>query len=417
MVRALNRLTDVIVKRATKPGLYADGGSLYLRVRPTGTRSWIFRYRRDGKLHDLGLGPAHTISLASARQRARQLREQRYDGVDPLAAKKARQIAAKIEAAKAMTFAECAEAYISAHQTSWRHAKHRTQWSASLATYAFPALGELPVSAIDTTLVMKAIEPIWSAKPETASRVRGRIERILDWATVRQYRQGENPARWRGHLEALLPAPANAKRAARHEQGREEHFSALPYAQIAGFMFRSRQQEGISARALEFAILTAARAGEVLGCRWDEIDQTNRLWTIPGARMKSGREHRSPLSDAAMAIVEKMAELRQGDFVFPSHKVGKPLSDPTLARALKRLGRDDLTVHGFRSTFSDWCAEQTNFPAEVREMALAHAVGDKVEAAYRRGDLFDKRRQLAEAWASFCDGSASGEVVPLRLGA
>jgi integrase len=234
---------------------------------------------------------------------------------------------------------------------------------------------------------------------------------------VRQYRQGENPARWRGHLEALLLAPSKAKRAARHEQGRGEHYAALPYTQIAAFMIGLRQQNGIGARALEFAILTAARVGEVRGARWDEIDRAGRLWIIPGTRMKSGREHRSPLSDAAMAIIEKMAAMGRGEFVFPSHKVDRSLSDATLTRVLERLGRSDLTVHGFRSTFSDWCAEQTNFPAEVREMALAHAVGDKVEAAYRRGDLFDKRRQLAAAWASFCDGSAGGEVVPLRIGA
>jgi integrase len=420
MARTFNRLTDVVVKRETQPGLYSDGGGLYLRVRPTGTRSWIFRYRAAGKLHDLGLGPAHTITLASARRRAQQLREQRYDGIDLLGAKKAAQRVAKLDAAKAMTFADCARDYIIAHAAGWRSAKHAAQWMATLNTYAFPIFGRLPVQAVDVGLVMKALEQdvegddgkkarFWDAKPETASRVRGRIESILDWATVRQYRQGENPARWRGHIESLLPKKAKVRAV--------KHHAAAAYMEVAGFMATLRAQEGVAARALEFAILTAARSGEVLGCRWDEIDRANRLWIIPGERMKAGKEHRVPLSDAAMAIVEKMAELRQGDFVFRGGRGGRPLSNMAMNMTLRRMKRDDLTAHGFRSTFSDWCAEQTNFPAEVREMALAHAVGDKVEAAYRRGDLFDKRRQLAAAWASFCDGSAGGEVVPLRIGA
>jgi integrase len=417
MARTFNRLTDVFVKRETQAGLYSDGGSLYLRVRPTGTRSWIFRYRRDGKLHDLGLGPVHTITLASARRRAQPLREQRDDGIDPLGAKKAAQRAAKLDAAKAMTFAECAEAYIAAHQAGWRNAKHAAQWMATLSTYAFPIFGRLPVQAVDVGLVMKALEQdvegvdgkkarFWDAKPETASRVRGRIEGILDWATVRQYRQGENPARWRGHLESLLPEKGKVRAV--------KHHAAAAYAELPAFLAALRQQEGIGARALEFAILTAGRTGEVLGARWDEIDQTNRLWIIPGSRMKAGKEHRVPLSDAAMAIVSTMAELRHGDFVFPGGRDGKQLSNMAMNMTLRRMKRDDLTAHGFRSTFSDWCAEQTNFPAEVREMALAHAVGDKVEAAYRRGDLFDKRRQLAHAWAAYCDGADGGDVVSLR---
>jgi integrase len=415
MARAINRLTNVAVKNATKPGMYADGAGLYLRVGPTGGKGWIFRYKRGGRLHDIGLGPVYTVSLASARQRAQKCREQRLDGVDPLTAKKEAKIAAKLEAAKAMTFRACAAAYISAHQDSWRHPKHRTQWSSSIATYVLPVIGELPVQSVDVGFVMKVIEPIWLKKPETASRVRGRIERILDWATARGYRQGENPARWRGHLEALLPPPAKAKRAARQQQGRKEHHAALPYGDLPGFMAVLRQQVGVGGMALEFTILTAARTGEVIGARWNEIDQANRLWTIPGERMKAGKEHRVPLSDAAMAIVETMAASRRGDLVFPGRAAGKSLSDATLARVLEGLGRDDLTVHGFRSTFSDWCAEKTNFGPEVREMALAHAVGDKVEAAYRRGDLFDKRRQLAAAWASFCDGATGAEDVrPIR---
>jgi integrase len=267
------------------------------------------------------------------------------------------------------------------------------------------------VHAVDVGLVMKAIEPIWTEKPETASRVRGRIESALDWATARGYRQGENPARWKGHLENLLPARSKVQRV--------EHHAALPYPEIADFMAELRQQEGVGARALEFAILTAGRTGEVIGAKWDEIDFVERLWTVPGARMKAGREHRVPLSGRALAIVREMQAARIGDheFVFPGGRPGKSLSNMAMLKLLQRMGRGDLTAHGFRSTFSDWCAEQTNTPSEVREMALGHTVSDKVEAAYRRGDLFQKRRQLMDAWAKHCEArKASGEVVNLPLG-
>jgi integrase len=266
------------------------------------------------------------------------------------------------------------------------------------------------VQAIDVGLVMKAIEPIWTAKPETASRVRGRIESVLDWAAARGYRTGENPARWRGHLDHLLPARSKVRRV--------EHHAALPYAELGEFMVKLRQQNGVAARALEFAVLSAARSGEVIGATWAEIDFDARLWTIPGLRMKAGKEHRVPLSDAAVAILEERAARRQSDFVFPGERAGRPLSNMSLLMLLRRMGRGDLTTHGFRSTFSDWSAEQTNFPSEVREMALAHVVGDKVEAAYRRGDLFQKRRQLAAAWARYATSAqANGLVVPLRAAA
>jgi integrase len=254
---------------------------------------------------------------------------------------------------------------------------------------------------------MKAIEPIWTAKPETASRVRGRIESILDWATARGYREGENPARWRGHIENLLPKKTKVRQV--------EHLAALPYREIGTFMEELRQQDGTAAHALEFAILTAARTGEVIGALWNEINVPEKLWTIPAGRMKAGKEHRVPLSSAALAIVEKMAALRSGEFVFPGGKAGRPLSNMAFLMLLRRMGRYDLTAHGFRSSFRDWAAECTGFPAEVAEMALAHAVGDKVEAAHRRGDLFQKRRQLAETWAKFCaSASIVGRVVPLR---
>jgi integrase len=407
MARASNRLTAIAVARTTKPGFYADGHSLYLRIGPTGSKSWVFRYRLAGRLHDMGLGPLHTVSLADARSKALDLRRQRLDGTDPLTVKREAAAKARVVDAKAMTFKAAAETYIAAHQAGWRNAKHRAQWPSTLETYAYPTFGALPVQAIDTGLVMKILEPIWTTKPETASRVRGRIESVLDWAAARDYRQGENPARWRGHLENLLPQKSKIARV--------EHHAALPYTEIADFMTGLRQQGGVAARALELAILTAARTGEVIGARWGEFNLAERLWIVSGERMKASREHRVPLSDAALAIVERMAKSRVGEAVFPGAKAAA-LSDAAMTMLLRRMGRGEITVHGFRSTFSDWCAERTNFPTEVREMALAHAVGDKVEAAYRRGDLFAKRRQLMQAWAKFCAAApvATGEVVPLR---
>jgi integrase len=313
-----------------------------------------------------------------------------------------------------MTFRECALAYIQSHRAGWSNAEHSKQWPTSLERYAYPAIGDLPIDAIDLGLVLKVVEPIWSTRPETASRVRGRIESILDWATVRGYRTGENPARWRGHLESLLPTPAKAKRAARSVNGRSEHHVALPYAEIAAFMVALRQQKGIAARALELAILTAARAGEILGARWDEIDRANRLWAIPGDRMKARKEHRVPLSDAAMAIIDKMAEIRQADLVFPG-RYGRGMAAVGMLAVARKTAGARVTTHGFRSTFRDWAAERSSFPHEVAEMALGHTVGDAVERAYRRGDLFEKRRQLAEAWARYCSTpQTAGAVVPIR---
>jgi integrase len=405
---AIELLSAREVATKTKPGIYGDGGGLYLKVTPTGTKSWVFRYWTNGRRHALGLGPCHTITLAEAREKAREQRRLRLDGHDPAATKRAKAAERRVETAKAMTFRQCAEAYINTHEAGWRNAKHAAQWTATLTTYAYPMFGSLPVAAVDVGLVMKAIEPIWSTKPETASRVRGRIESILDWATVRGHRQGENPARWRGHLESLLPRKTKVRSV--------EHHAALPYADIAAFLIELREQEGVAARALEFAILAAARTGEVLGARWDEVDMNNRLWTVPGARMKAGKEHRVPLSDAALAILEKMSEQRTGDYVFPGAAAGRSLSNMALLMTLRRMKRADLTAHGFRSTFSDWCAERTAYPAEVREMALAHAVGDKVEAAYRRGDLFEKRRKVMDDWAQFCAQLApiSDNVRPIR---
>lgn len=297
---------------------------------------------------------------------------------------------------------------IAAHKAGWRNKVHAAQWPSTLATYVYPVFGDLPVQAIDTPLVMKALSPIWTSKPETASRVRGRIESVLDWAKAMGYRDGENPARWRGHLDNLLPKKSRVEKAVREAAGRGDHFAALPYAELPAFIAELRQRDGMAARALEFAILTTGRTGEVLGARWSEIDVNGRLWVIPGNRMKAGREHRVPLSAAAAALLFGLE--RQGDLVFHGMRPGSPLSNMALLMLLRRMGRGDLTAHGFRSTFSDWCAEQTNTPSEVREMALAHVVSDKVEAAYRRGDLFDKRRQLAEAWAQYCDEDGANVI-------
>jgi integrase len=408
MARTIGKLTALAITQAKRRGYYSDGGGLFLQVSAGGAKSWVFRFKESGRLREMGLGPTHTVSLAEARQKALECRKARLDGLDPIEARRGKRIQTKLDAAKAMTFAACAERYIASHKAGWRNPKRAAQWPATLATYVYPVFGSLPVQAVDVGLVMKAIEPIWVQKPETAGRVRGRIESILDWATARGYRQGENPARWRGHLENLLPMKAKVRRV--------EHHAALPYVEIGAFMAELRQQEGVAAGALEFAILTAARTGEVIGAKWDEIDLGERLWTVPAERMKKAdKEHRVPLSDAALAILDDLRKVQQDNFVFPGGKAARPISNMAMLMLLRRMGRGDLTAHGFRSSFRDWAAERTTFPAEVAEMALAHTVSNKVEAAYRRGDLFQKRRQLAEAWAKFCAVvPASGQVVPIR---
>ena len=404
MARTIGKLTALAITQAKRRGYYGDGGGLFLQVSASGAKSWVFRFKEGGRLREMGLGPTHTVSLAEARQKALECRKVRLDGRDPIEARRVGRMQVKLDAAKAITFAACAERYIASHKAGWRNPKHAAQWPATLATYAYPVLGELPVQAVDVGLVMKAIEPIWVQKPETAGRVRGRIESVLDWATARGYRQGENPARWRGHLENLLPRKAKVRRV--------EHHAALPYAELPAFMIELREQKGIAERALEFAIFTADRNGQVIGAAWAEIDLEARLWAIPTGRMKASREHRVPLSEAAIAVIEAMEKIRHSEFVFPGGRIGRPLSNMAMLVMLRRMGRGDLTTHGFRSCFADWCAERTNFSAELREMALAHTVSDKVEAAYRRGDLFQKRRQLMDAWAKFCTpATATGSKV------
>lgn len=405
MAREIERLSAVTIKNAGK-GMHPDGGGLYLRVNAKGARSWVFRYMLSGQAREMGLGPFPTFGLGDARQRANKVRQLVHDGVDAKEAigYRAKRRAAQLDAAKAMTFEDCARRYIEAHKAGWRSPKSLKAWEGTLDADVYPVFGKVSVQAIDTALVVKAIEPIWSKKPETAGRVRGRIEAILDYAAVRGWRQGENPARWRGHLEKVLPNKTKVRAV--------EHHPALPFAEIPAFLELLRQEGGMAAQALEFAILTAARTGEVIGARWPEIDRQAKLWTIPGERMKGGREHRVPLSDAALAILARLYQDREGEFVFAGGRAGRSLSNMAMLVLLRRMKRADLTVHGFRSTFRDWAAERTTFQNEVIEMALAHAVSDKVEAAYRRGDLFEKRERLMKAWAGYCNTTpAAGAVV------
>jgi integrase len=400
MRRKTNRLSPATVRNA-EPGLYPDGGNLYLQVAESGARSWLFRYGMGGRERWMGLGPVTDVGLAEARDAALECRRLRREGVDPIENRRAQRAANALAKHQGTTFQECALKLVASHESAWRNEKHRQQWRNTLETYAYPVMGSVAVQAIDTALVLKVLEPIWTTKPETASRVRGRIEAVLDWAKARGIRSGENPARWKGHLDHLLPALSKVRKV--------HHHAALPYAELPAYMQKLRQREGGSARALEFVILTAARTGEALGMRWPEIDLKAKVWTVPESRMKGGREHRVPLSSAAIAVL-KAAGPGEG-LVFANK--GRPLSDMALAMLHRRMGCE-ITTHGFRSAFKDWAAERTTFANEVSEAALAHIVGDKVEAAYRRGDLFDKRRRLMDAWGQFCATAKEiAKVVPI----
>ena len=417
MARQQQRLSALQVTKLTKPGLYGDGGGLTLQINTAGAKSWLFRYMVAGKSFGMGLGPTHTVSLAEARQKALEARKLLIDGINPLAAKKQAQIAAALANAKMMSFDQCAEAYILAHKAGWKNAKHGDQWTNTLNTYASPVFGHLPVAEIDTGLVVKCLAPIWESKTETASRVRGRIESVLGWATTSGYRTGENPARWKGHLENLLATISKSSRTKNHP--------SLPWQRIGAFMSALRVREGVSARAVEFAILTACRSGEVRGAQWAEFDTAGKLWTIPAERMKAKREHQVPLSDAALALLESMPKDSDEDVVFAGTK-GQPLSDMSLTAVLRRMNGDDkpvwadangdgITVHGFRSSFRMWAAESTNYPREVAEHALAHQLPDAVERAYQRGSQFAKRAALMAEWAVYCATVPTDAVVkPIR---
>ena len=409
VTRTLNRLSALKVARAKQPGMYADGGGLYLRVAEGGSKQWVFRYAAGTRDRDMGLGPVHTLTLPEAREKAREARLLRLDGIDPIEAKRARIAALRAADARAMTFKQCAEGFIKDNEASWTSARHRQEWVGSLVRLVYPTLGSLPVAAIDTPLVLKVLKPIWEKTPETASRVRGRIDNVLGWATVHHYRAGDNPARWGGLLEHALPA--------RSKIAKVEHHAALPYAEIGAFVAKLRGDSGVAAACLQFITLTAARLDEARSSTWDEIDLANRIWVVPARRMKADKEHRVPLSDGTVAILEQMQVIRQSDYVFPGRLEGRPIGDNTIWRLAKEAAGSDITIHGLRSSFRDWAAERTSFPREVAEMALAHAIPNAVEAAYRRGDLFDKRRKLMQAWADFCaKPSHRGEVVVIRGG-
>lgn len=407
MARLAKELGALEVSKLTTPGMHAVGTvpGLYLQVLPSGARTWILRAMVGGKRRDMGLGGYPGVSLAGAREAARTAREKIRNGIDPIEEGRTARNALRVSQASSKTFEECARAYIQAHEQGWRNAKHAQQWTNTLTTYAFPFCGSLQVSDVGLPHVLQILEPIWSTKTETATRVRNRVELVLDWATARGYRAGLNPARWRGHLDKLLPKPEKVSKTTHH--------AALPYEEMGLFMTSLRESPGVGARALELAILTATRSGEVRGATWDEFDLKAKLWTIPGDRMKAEKEHRVPLSKACIELLRKLPKMEGTNHVFTASK-GKPLSDMTLTAVLRRMDVD-ATVHGFRSTFRQWAGEQTNFPREVCEHALAHQLPDKVEAAYQRGDLFTKREKLMAAWADYCSKAQStADVVPMQ---
>lgn len=393
MARQHSRLSALFIQRTKTPGRYADGGGLYLQVPDKGNGSWLFRFMLNGKAREMGLGPVSLVTLAEARLKAIECRTLLLDGVDPIERRLSGKREQLLASAKRMTFDECAASYIKSHRAGWRNAKHANQWENTLTTYASPFIGKLPVQAIDTALVMKVLRPIWEEKPETANRLRSRIELILGWATASGYRSGDNPARWRGHLANLLPS--------RNSIQATQHHPALPIHQIGSFLEKIGSIPGISARALQFLILTATRTNETLNARWIEIDFAHNTWTIPAERMKAKREHRVPLSSGAILILREIQKESQGEFIFTGRDGLRPLSNMAMLQILRRTGIE-VTVHGFRSTFRDWAAENTNYPREVAEAALAHTLKDKTEAAYRRGDLFMKRQRLMEDWDKFC---------------
>jgi integrase len=390
------------IAKLTAPGRYADGGNLYLRVKPSGSRQWLFRYVTHGQERYMGLGGLKTNTLDEARALAKVARQQLRDGIDPVAARDAKRAVVAAERAKNKTFEDCAVEYYNDHAHQWSTDKYRAKFLSSLRMYAFKEIGKLPIGAIDTNLVLRVVKPIWATKRDTANRVRQRIENVLGWATVHGLRTGDNPARWKGHLSQALPAKTQDT----------ENFAALPYADVPGFVAALADQRGIAPKALEFLILTAARSGEVIGARWDEIDFEEKRWVIPGPRMKQKSEHRVPLTARAITILKELP--REGDYVFIGAKAGHPLGKNAFLKLIWAMGRQDITVHGFRSSFRDWAGETTSFPPDLCEVALAHKFGG-VRGDYQRGDLLEKRRRLMEAWATFCTSpKRDATVTPIR---
>ncbi|MBK9520351.1 MAG: integrase arm-type DNA-binding domain-containing protein [Rhodocyclaceae bacterium] len=421
MARKAKELGALEVNRLIEPGLYAVGGvaGLALLVAPSGTRSWILRVMVGGKRRDMGLGGFPSVTLAGAKEAARAARAKIDQGIDPINDRKALKSAMQATRASSITFTDAAKAYIASKEVEWTNSKHGDQWRNTLAKYVEPMIGGIFVSELDQSHIVRVLEPIWLTKMETATRVRGRIEKVLDWAKVSGFRSGENPARWRGHLDVLLASPEEVQKI--------DHHPALPFDQLGAFMEQLRQQEGMGARALEFVILTAARSGDVRGAVWSEVDLKEATWTIPAERMKTKKEHRVALNKEAVALLKSMPDT--SELIFPNNS-GEMLSDMTLTAVIKRMNavRDDTKLrrwidpkngrdvvpHGFRSTFRDWASESTNYPREVAEMALAHTIGDKVEAAYRRGDLFEKRRLMMRDWGVFSRKlKTAANVIPL----
>ena len=418
-------LTELKIKHA-KTGYWLDGNGLYLQVSESGAKSWIYRFQLNGKRREMGLGSLANVSAKDARAGAAEARGLVHNKIDPLEHRKQQAVAAFELAAQvaagAVTFKKVALEYIEANRAGWKNVKHFTQWKNSLNTYAYPVIGDTPVGEVDTALVLEVVSPIWHSKTETAKRVRGRIELVLSYAKAKGFRSGENPAAWRGHLENVLPKPSKI---APHKPQ-----PALPYDRMSEFMGDLRQREGISVLCLEFVILTACRSGEALNAKWSEIDEEKGVWTIPAVRMKGRKEHRVPLSDRVRAILAEAKKIRQGEYIFPGVRSGKPMTDMSLTSLVKRMDAQQvkndaerwldknsgriIVPHGFRSSVRDWAAEVTHYPGEMAEMALAHVVGNKVEAAYRRGDMFEKRRQMMTDWAMWCNPKKTATVTPIR---
>ena len=407
MAKLIKRLSAIKVSKANKRGWYADGEGLYLQVSATGSKSWVYRYKNAGKERWHGLGQyADDNSLEDARSAAGACRKLRREGIDPIEYKRQQVADRMLEDAKTITFKKCAKLYIESHKSGWKNSKHVSQWINTLNTYAYPFIGDIPVQKIDVSLVMKVIEPIWHEKTETASRVRQRIEKVLDWAKVRQYRTGDNPAMWRGHIENLLPKRSKVQKV--------QHFKALPYKEVPEYFITLRKVKTITAKALAFIILTATRNNEVREAKWSEIDIDAGIWIIPEERMKAEREHRVPLTHECLDILEEAKKFKVNDYIFPGLRKNKPLSNQALLKLLKN-DHPTLTVHGFRSSFRDWCAEMTAYPREVAEAALAHSLSNATEAAYQRGDLFVKRSKLMNAWSDYCTtDKQAGDVIPLK---
>lgn len=407
MPKKARELSAIEVRRLTEPGFYAVGGvaGLHLQVTHSGARSWVLRAKVGAKRRDIGLGGYPDTPLSNARDRAREARDKILQGIDPVAERRAARSALLAQQIRDITFAQCAAEVIKKKQAESRNAKHAQQWENTLKAYAYPMIGKMAVADVDLAHILKVLEPHWETKTETMTRVRQRIEAVLAWATVHGHRKGDNPARWKGNLDAILPKPSKVAKV--------KHHKALAIDEMGQFMANLRQQNGIAARTLEFTILTATRSNEVRGATWDEIDLPNKVWIIPAERMKAEKEHRVPLSKQAVTLLKDLHHHSDSDVVFVSPK-GRQLSENAMTSVLKRMDVS-ATVHGFRSTFRDWAAERTSYPHHVCEMALAHTIKNAAEAAYRRGDLMAKRARLMEQWAEFVDTKPTpGDVTPIR---